>query len=431
VDRDIAAECVADIDHHSREYRHQPEKWGELRDRCPVAWNPRHGGFWMVTDYEGVARVSRDSETFAHRYEPDAPDGIDYIGIGGIPRWPGRPRMGLIEDDGEDHAEMRRALNPLFAPSPIENERPKMQAVAAYFLDQKIESGSIDLILDYANPVPAVITLQRMGLPIDNWQLWSHTMHNLLAYPVDTPEHAEAARDAKLLQDEMAEATLRRRVEPRDDPTTAIANLKLHGELLSEEDLGRVMWTVTVGGLNTTTAVSGIALQYLAAHPKARQQLVDHPELWPSATEEFLRYSSVQRSNSRTVSCDVELGGQQLHRGDRVLVYRHSANFDPKEFERPDEVILDRAENRHLAFGMGPHRCIGSHVGRVMVQVLLSEIVNRIPDYTIDDDGVRPYDGSPSIMGLLGLRASFTSGPVRGARSPFTSDYWNTAAQGT
>jgi cytochrome P450 len=418
MDQRVAEECIFDIDQSSAEFRRDPERWNEIRRKCPVAWNPRHGGFWMVTGYEGAAQVSRDSATFAHRYEPDSPDGIDYIGTFGIPRWPGRPPLGLQEEDGHRHTEARRALNPLFAPGPIEQERPAMRAVASWFLDQHIEAGEMDFVLDYANPVPAVITLRRMGLPVQNWELWSHTMHGVMAYPQGSPEQIEAAAGAKVLQQEMLETALLRREDPKDDPTTAIANLRIDGELLDDYDLGRTMWTITVGGLNTTTGLTALAVQYLASHPQDRQRLIDHPELYPSATEEFLRFFTIARGGTRTVTNDVELDGQTLHRGDHLLVNRHSANLDETEFDHPDQIILDREENRHLAFGLGPHRCIGSSVARVMFQVVLHEVLQRIPDLAVDDSRVVAYDGSPNITGIMEMPVTFTPGPKVNAESP-------------
>src|SRR6202042_3155578 len=140
-----------------------------------------------------TARVSREAETFAHKYEPNSVDGIDYIGVSGVPRWSGRPPMGLVEEDGINHAELRRVLNPLFAPGIVELELEEMQAVATWFMDLHIESGSMDLVRDFANPIPAVITLRRMGLPIENWALWSHTMHAVLAFSDGSPEQLQAA----------------------------------------------------------------------------------------------------------------------------------------------------------------------------------------------------------------------------------------------
>jgi cytochrome P450 len=107
VERKTDLQFVVDFDHHSDEAKHSSEGWNELRRGCPVAWNPRYGGYWMVTDYDNASRVSREGETFAHKYEPGAVDGVDYLGSGGIPRWPGRPPLGLQEEDGPRHAELR------------------------------------------------------------------------------------------------------------------------------------------------------------------------------------------------------------------------------------------------------------------------------------------------------------------------------------
>jgi cytochrome P450 len=419
VEGKINPQVVVDFDHHSHEAQHSSEVWNELRDRCPVAWNPRYGGYWMAMDYESVEQVSRDAETFAHRYELGAPDGIDYFGSAGIPRWPGRPPLGLLEEDGPQHVQSRRALNPYFTPRVVESERSRMSEVAAWFLDQKIESGEMDFVLDYANPVPAVITLDRMGLPMENWQSWSHTMHAVLAFPAGSPEQVEAAEAAKLLQEEMLQAALARRADPRDDPTTVIANIRVDGERLSDYDLGRTMWTVTVGGLNTTTGLVAMAVRYLAAHPDDRRRLVENPELYPRATEEFLRVFAPQRVNSRTVARDVVLGGQQLHRGDRLLVCRWAANLDEKGFDRADEVIIDREVNKHFAFGLGAHRCLGSSVGRIMAQVVLREFLERVPDFEIDEDAVVEPDGSPALAGILSMPIRFTPGARKSAPDPF------------
>ncbi len=149
---------------------HRFERFAELRATCPVAYDGAHGGFWLVTDYESVVAVENDNETFAHRYEVDAPDGITYDGICGIPRVPGNPRLGVAEIDGPDHHDLRRALNPVFTPPAVERLRPTMERITAWFLDQHIERGSLDLVLDFTSPVPAVLTLQMMGLPCERWE---------------------------------------------------------------------------------------------------------------------------------------------------------------------------------------------------------------------------------------------------------------------
>ena len=140
-----AADVTVDIDHQTPEFiaeRHS--RYHELRERCPVVFNEHYGGFWMVTDYESVAQVARDNETFAHKYEPDAPDGISYHGICGVPRPGYIPRQGVSEIDGPEHADLRRVLNPLMTINAVESNRPRMEAVSAWFIDEIIESGEAD-----------------------------------------------------------------------------------------------------------------------------------------------------------------------------------------------------------------------------------------------------------------------------------------------
>ena len=157
------------VDHQAPDFvvdRHR--RYAELRDRCPVVFNQHYGGFRMVTDYESVAAVARDNETFAHKYEPDSSDGISYQGICGIPRPAYVPRMGVSEIDGPEHADLRRVLNPYMTPRAIQRRRPRMEAVSAWFLDQFVEDGAADLVLDYATAVPAVLTLEMMSIDAAN-----------------------------------------------------------------------------------------------------------------------------------------------------------------------------------------------------------------------------------------------------------------------
>jgi cytochrome P450 len=149
-----------------------------------------------------------------------------------------------------------------------------------------------------------------------------------------------------------------------------------------------------------------------------RQQLVEHPGLYRSAADEFLRYCSVNKTLSRTVSRDTVLGGQQLRRNDQVLISWFAANHDEREFERADEVVLDRAPNRHVAFGLGPHRCIGAPLARVMFEVMVKAVLTRIPDYEVDIDGVHRYAGNPSMTGLGKLPVTFTPGVSLGTARP-------------
>ncbi len=158
---------------------------------------------------------------------------------------------------------------------------------------------------------------------------------------------------------------------------------------------------------------------HLDAHHELRQRLVDEPDLLIPATEEFLRFTSVNETLSRTVTKDVELGGQKLSRGDFLVLSWLSANFDEKVFERPDEVILDRAPNPHMAFGVGPHRCIGMHIARSLFEVMMREVLARIPDYVVDRTATDFYKGNPELAGVVAMPVTFTPGEPVGVERPY------------
>jgi cytochrome P450 len=236
-----------------------------------------------------------------------------------------------MPESHDNRPTVRRVLNPHFAPRIIEPERPAMRQVARWFLDQKVGSGEMDLVLDYANPVPAVITLPRMGLPVESWETWAHTIHGTLACPEGSAEHAEAANAVAGLKQEMVDACLQRREHPTQDVTSIVANLRCDSELLSQDDLRSVMWTVTVGGLNTTTGLVAKTLCFLSGDHDHRKQLIENPGLIRSAVEEFLCFYSIVQMQTRTVVKDTDLGGCPLRRGDASGQYlvRQSGGLRP------------------------------------------------------------------------------------------------------
>jgi cytochrome P450 len=413
---------AVDFDHHSKEFHdHRHAEWAALRAACPVAFNSRYGGFWVVSGYEEVAAVSRDGETFSSRYVPESDDGIEYLGITGIPRARTMPTAGIAEVEGGVHQALRRVINPFLVPHAIAAMEPLMDAAATWFLDQAIESGEIDLVLDFTNPVPAILTMDLVGLPLDSWKHYADFFHAAIAYRPGNPRFAEAMANGPAMLAELREEGMARRKEPRDDLLTALVELEVEdGRKLTDAEVGSVLWNLVGGGLDTTTSLTSLALYHLDEHRDLRQRLIDDPELLGRATEEFLRYFSVNETLTRTVTNDVELGGQQLCRGEHLMLSWLSANRDERQFERADEVVLDRAPNPHLAFGVGPHRCIGMHMARTMFQVLLRHVLTRIPDYEVDRAATQFYEGNPELNGVVRMPATFTPGATVGpAGRPF------------
>ncbi|OOK71993.1 putative cytochrome P450 domain protein [Mycobacterium kansasii] len=184
----VSPDAIVDFDHHSDDFNlNELAVNAELRRTCPVAWNQNYGGFWFLTSYEAVSQAARDGDTFAHKYEPNAPDGIDYQGEMGVPRPEGHPALGIGEVDGPYHQALRRALTPFFSPGAVQKMRPFMEKSTHWFLDQHSADGHMDLVLDYASPVPAILTMRLMGLPYDNWHLYANLFHSVMAVPQDSP----------------------------------------------------------------------------------------------------------------------------------------------------------------------------------------------------------------------------------------------------
>jgi cytochrome P450 len=412
---DVSPDAIVDFDHHSDEFNlNQRTINAEVRQKCPVAWNENYGGFWFLSSYDAVSRTARDDDTFSHKYEPNAADGVNYQGEMGVPRPEGQPALGIGEVDGPYHLALRHALAPFFSPGAVEKMQPFMEQQSHEFLDQRIGNGHMDLVLDYASPVPAILTMKLMGLPCDNWRLYANLFHSVMAVPQDSPEYINAIAEVPAMMQGVLDFAATRRAEARDDLTSFLIQFEFDGQRLTDEQLLNILWNLIAGGVDTTTSQTALTLLHLGTHPELRQQLIDHPELYRTATDEFLRYFSVNQQLSRTVTRDVTVGGQHLRRNDRVVISWLAANHDEQEFERPDEIVLDRTPNRHLAFGLGPHRCIGSHLARLMSEVMVRAVLDRIPDYQVHLDGVYQYRGNPSMTGLGKLPVTFTPGVKRG-----------------
>jgi len=414
------ARAEADFDHHSLEWlaeRHAHND--ELRQQCPVVWNRRYGGFWFVSGYEEVAEVARDSDTFTPRYETDAADGLEYVGIMGVPRDEGMPPIGIAESGGARHAALRRAINPYMLPAAVGKDRPFLAAAATWFLDQKIESGQMDMVRDFTNPVPAIWTMKMLDMPASHWEHYAAYFHGTAAYGRDMPEYQQAVASTPDMIAVVVEIIEARRANPGDDLLSGLVTMEIEGEHLDNDALISVLWNLIGGGLDTTTSLTSLALVHLAEHPDLRKRLAEHPELLLPACEEYLRWTSVNETLTRTCTRDVELGGQQVRRGDFVMMSWLGANFDPKVFERPYEVDIDRSPNPHLAFGVGTHRCIGLHVARALFDIMVREVLARIPDYAVDLEATRFYQGNPELYGVVEMPVTFAPGDPVGITCPF------------
>lgn len=402
---DGTTRTVVDFDHTSPEYaEHTQAVTAELRSRCPVAWSESHDGFWVITGYEELAASMRDEATFSSRHLT-ADDGTRFGGVN-IPEAP--YENALVEMDPPEWNAFRRMLNPMFAPSAIERLHPELQQFTDDAIDACAASGSIDFVLDLANPVPAKATLAFLGLELDDWLRFAEPAHEVVYTRPGTPEFQRAVDGQQWMFETLVAAVADRRASARDDNLSRIVHADVDGRTFTDEEVVSLLGTIINGGVDTTTALFANAIDHLDRDHDLRQRLIDQPELIPTATEEFLRYYSPVQSFARTVAQDTELGDQHLQRGERVLMCFASANRDATEFPDADEFDAERQPNRHAAFGMGKHRCIGSTLARAEFATMLSRTLQRIPDFVVDREATVRYPSLGIVNGYVSMPATFT-----------------------
>ena len=404
------------FDHNSAEYAARwREMYADMRGRCPVARSSAHGGFYVLTRYADVARAVKDDDTFSsvHETTPGSPYGGIII--------PPTPNVSIpIEMDPPEFTPLRKLLNPRFAPGQATKWESFTRDVATAMIDSVIEKGEIDLVEDLASPVPAIFTSALMGLPLADWRMYADVAHAIVYTPPTDPSFEGVAVNMIEMVMRAIAVSYERRAEPKDDLLTDFVQFEYpDGTKLDDEQIGQVCTLIIGGGDDTTTGLVANALVWLAENPEQRDWLREDLSRLQGACEEFLRYFTPTQGLARTVRKPVEIGGHQLEPGDRLWLSFASANLDPEEFEEPDRVILDRTPNRHQAFGLGLHRCLGSNFTRMEFRVMLEEVLTRLPDYTIDYDASERYENIGIVNGWKNVVATFTPGARVGSTFSF------------
>jgi cytochrome P450 len=404
---------IVEFDHHSPEHAEDPwEAYRLLREQCPVAETKAHGGFKIVTRYEDVAAIAQDWRTFSSAHDLDG-SATGYLGV----TIPSPPVRGLpTEVDPPEHTSYRKILKPLFDRRAVEERAPRLAQLVDDVIDQFIEAGSCDLIDDVTAAVPAAVTLDFLGMPVADWRLYADPMHKIVYAPQDTPEYAEAIAGNSWILEQVAQEIQRRRTEGDDERRDVLGHLlrsSIDGVPLSDQTLLDLSWLIIVGGLDNTSSVLALALLHLYRNPAERERLRGDLALSRTAFHEYLRFFAVTQAMSRTATRDTEIAGVPVQEGDRVLISFAAANRDPGTFEDPDEIVLDRTPNKHLGFGIGAHRCVGALVAEEMFVVAVQRVLERMPDYVIDESVLRPYPSAGIAVGYIEMPATFTPGPRR------------------
>jgi cytochrome P450 len=400
------------FDHHSPDHAaNAPEIFRALRETGRAGRSELYGGFHVLTRYDDIYAAARNVPVFSSNRDLDGPGS----NVGGL-SIPANPSMyvSLDEKDPPDWKRIRSALNPTLSPAAVERLSDRVMEITTYFIDQIIEKGSGDLVLDVANPVPAVVIVDYLGLPLAEWERFADPIHKMVYLLRGHPEYDQVLEGMTWILDQFRVLIAARRAEPTDDMASYLIKHPGDGTPFNDQEILEMLYIIILGGVDTTTSLISNAFHYLSEHPEDRQRMIDDPSLIDPACEEFLRFFSPIQTLARTVNEPVTFAGAEMKHGDRVLLAWASANRDESQFDRPDEVVIDRFPNRHAAFGIGIHRCLGSHLARSQFKTVLQEVLRRLPDYRVDVDESKRYNRIGIVNGWERIPATFTPGEREG-----------------
>ena len=349
--------------------------WAELRATCPVPHTDRWGGSHMPSTFDSVTSVARDAANFSSIEVGVAPIPIAYDDQG-------NRRRSIIASDAPDHKPERRLMLPFFAPKMVEKYRESTRALCRHLIRGFIERGEVDAGGEYARQIPPRVIAEILGIDPEMSNEFTRWVQNVLEFGLTDPPLRERYR--LIIEDFFKEEIEKRRESPGEDLISVLLEAEIDGVPVSDTIVLANANLMLVAGIDTTWSSIGSAIWHLAAHPEDRQRLVVEPELLPVAIEELLRaYSPV--TMARIAVNDTEIAGCPVSKGDRVLLSFPAANRDPEMFEDPEEVIIDREQNRHVAFGAGVHRCAGSNLARMEMQVAIQTFLEMIPEFELSD----------------------------------------------
>ena len=407
---------VRKYDLYSKEFRqHSHEVFKQMRANDPVFKQIGLDGntpIWFLTGYEEVQQVLLDDEHFVLDASLVYNDVERQEKFGALPD-PDVDAMlnnHMLNKDGEDHRRLRALVSKAFTPKVIQNMRPRINEIANKLLDQVQAMGEMELVSDFAFPLPITVIAELLGIPLENqnqFRLWS----NAFVSPAITEEEQQ---DAFLLLQEFAaymqKLVAERRQNPGGDLLSGLIHVEEAGDRLSEGELFSMLALLIVAGHETTVSLIGNAVLALLQNPDVHQELLQNRTLIPSTMEEFLRYDSpVERPLTRIVREDIEVGGQQLRRGDLVITIVGSANRDEAQFGSAAMLDIHRKPNTHIAFGKGVHYCLGAPLARLEGEIALNVLLDRIPDLTLDVSPAElEWRDVPTFRSLVRLPVKWT-----------------------
>lgn len=399
------------VDLFSPDFKANPyPTYARLRSEAPIhrVALPDGRGMWLGTRYNDVSAVLRDE-----RFVKDWRNAMTPEQIAGVPPIPEVMKpltRNMLDTDPPDHERLRALVSKAFTPRLIERMRPRVQEIADALLDAVRDKGEMDLIDDYAFPLPITVIAELLGVPAedrDKFREWSDA-----AVSGDTTQeyvekillpHMQAFTDyLRALFDE-------KRKNPKDDLISALVRAEEAGDKLSEDELLAMVFLLLIAGHETTVNLIGNGVLALLQHPDQLQKLREDPSLIKPAIEELLRYDGpVETSTERFAREDVRIGETVIPRGEMVLVVIASADHDPERFPNPDALDITRADNKHVAFGKGIHFCLGAPLARMEGQIAINTLLRRMPDLRLADSPESlTWRPGMVLRGLRGLPVKF------------------------
>ena len=377
------ADWATDFDHVDPGYAARaPEIWDELRRECPVAHSDRYGGTWLPVRHEDVCAIAKDTDTFSsngvvvHDGRPEIPPPVGFAPP--------------ITSDPPFHRIAREFLLPAFAPKPIEAKRDATRETCRELLDNllaNVEPGRTDIVdaaLGYTQHIPVQVIADMLGVPRSDGDQFRVFIHRIMEQP-GTEERVEYEDSIDFYLDTLIAA---RAEEPQDDLISRMTHATIEGHRLEHEHVRGTCGLLIIAGVDTTWSAIGASLWHMAQHPEDRRRWIEDPEVRPFAVEEFLRFYAPV-TMARLVADDTEFADRSMLADDWVLLPFPAANRDPEAFEDAGKFVIDRRRNRHVAFGLGIHRCLGSNLARMELTVALEEWMERVPDFELaDPEGV-------------------------------------------
>jgi pimeloyl-[acyl-carrier protein] synthase len=379
----------------------------KLRSEDPVHWD-RFLHTWVVTRYPDVLNV-------LHSFSADrtpSPEQLTAMGLSGLNAIAQVMVKQMLFMDAPAHTRLRGLASVAFTPQKVRKLKSHIQEIANALLDRVQARGEMDIIADFAAPLPAIVTAEMLGVPTEDHsdlKKWSADFAEMLGNFQHNPDRIPRVLEStNNLTNYFRNAIAKMRTHPREGLIHSFMTAELEGDRLSEEEIIANCVVTMVGGQETTTNLIGNGLLTLVQNPDQLARLRDDAALVPSAVEELLRYESPSQHTGRIAREDVEIGGKQIRKGQAVMAIMAAANRDPERFPQPDELILDRADNKHLAFGWSSHFCFGAPLARMEAQIAFETILRRLPNLEVAS-GPLTWRTNSGLRGLTALPVRFTA----------------------